>query len=176
MFEIVVAIFFVRDHPALGVSRNNSVSNYVSRKANRKIWKRYLNVLHVVAALGIAIIASYYTGIILAAPGSKSIYRVLGLFVGFTVSWGIFFHMLAMYWGKALTARIGNWWVKGIDYAYLTLSFAGLMRIVLQSMEKNMPLEEGLKTITVLAVLIIAVGVALRMTKTSIEIFKWDTP
>jgi hypothetical protein len=124
--------------------------------------------------LGVAIAASYYTGIILAAPGSESIYEVLGVFVGFTVSWGIFFHMVAMYWGKALTARIGDWWVKGIDYAYLTLSFAGLMRIVLQSMEKNIPFEEGLKTITVLAVLIIAVGVALRMTKTSIEIFKWD--
>jgi hypothetical protein len=76
--------------------------------------------------------------------------------------------MLARYWGKGLSAKIGGWWVKGIDYLYLSLSFVGLVRIVLQSMEKNIPFEEGLKVVTVFGVLIIAIGVALRMTKTSI--------
>jgi hypothetical protein len=82
--------------------------------------------------------------------------------------------MVAMYWAKAITDRLGDWWVKGIDYLYLSLSFIGLMRIVLQSIEETAPVNEGLKTITVSAVLMVALGVALRITKTSIEIFKWD--
>jgi hypothetical protein len=135
--------------------------------------RRHKNKLHVLGVLVLAILASYYTGTTFAVPGAASIWEVLGLFIGFTVSWGMFFHMVAMYWGKDITAKIGGWWVKGIDYAYLTLSFVGLMRIVLQSMEENTAFQTGLKSVTVFAVLIIAVGVALRMTKTSIEIFEW---
>ena len=57
--------------------------------------------------------------------------------------------------------------MKGIDYVYLTLSFLGLLRVVLV-------IEPSAPEFTVASVLMIAIGVALRITKTTIEIKKWE--
>src|SRR5262249_31172985 len=141
-----------------------------------KLPDKYQKLVHVMNILFMAVAASYGTATSLANPGTQSIWDLLARFVAFTILWGVFFHMVARYWGAAITGMIGEWWVKGIDYVYLTFSFAGLLRVVLQNIEENTPGDKGLKTVTIAAVLVIAIGVALRLTKTSIEIFKWDRP
>jgi uncharacterized membrane protein len=83
--------------------------------------------------------------------------------------------VVAKYAGRAITDKVGDWWVKAIDYAYLGLSFFGLLRIVFQSIEENTQARD-LQTVIIVSVLIVAIGVALRITKTSIEIFHWAAP
>ena len=58
--------------------------------------------------------------------------------------------------------------MKGIDYLYLAGSFYGIYRLVLGLMSKEASIYD------LSLPLLLGVALALRFTKTSAEIFKWD--
>jgi hypothetical protein len=80
------------------------------------------------------------------------------------------FHFLAYSFGPRLT-RIFTHWVKAIDYVYLTLSIASLLRIVM-----SMSAMEADNNFTAYSTVALSIAVALRLTKTTIEICSWDKP
>jgi hypothetical protein len=127
-----------------------------------------------VMGLGIlSIVSFYFTSRILLHRGDVTVVGVMTLFIGFTVIWGGLFHQAACDFGAYFTKILGGeWWVKGIDYIYLILSFLGLLRVVVGTLDNAAVLS--LKNATVVSVLMIAIGVALRITKTTIQIRKWE--
>jgi hypothetical protein len=94
-------------------------------------------------------------------------------FLAFLFMWAAMFHMIAWQYGHKLLSRFfGRHWVRGIDYIYLVGGITGLLVTVLK-------MTQGIDASAVpqrVAILVLGVAVALRITKTSAEIFKWDIP
>ncbi|WP_155256408.1 hypothetical protein [Mesorhizobium loti] len=91
------------------------------------------------------------------------------------IAWTTIFHNAARFAGPHLSAGIfGEWfakaWVKCIDYIYLTVSALGVLRLAISGM------PDDLSYFNAVGVVAIGVGLGLRLTKTSIEIFGWDKP
>jgi hypothetical protein len=74
--------------------------------------------------------------------------------------------------------NLGRWsilavnWVKSIDYIYLTISTLSILRIVVSAVVVG----DGVTYFNALAAVFLGFAVALRITRTSIEIFGWDKP
>jgi len=115
---------------------------------------------------------SYYMYDNINVHGFILVRELLPTFVTFTIVWGVFFHTLAKDEGSFFTRKFGRGWVKAIDYAYLTLSFAGLMSGLIGAIDPES--KQYLKPLIILTMLVIAIGLALRITKTTIEIWEWD--
>jgi hypothetical protein len=105
-----------------------------------------------------------------AAASACSSGDVLVAFALFVLIWCAVFHLVAWHFGRSFSStRFGNSWVKAIDYVYLTLSATGILRIVLGLVE-----PPSLSYATLAAPLILGIAIAIRMTKTTIEIQNWD--
>jgi hypothetical protein len=141
---------------------------------------RYVQILVTLAG---AIAVTGYTGLFFLSPATKSAGDVIAAFVIFFLLWTAFFHVVAWNYGSwfstlalprwASGVSLGNGlWVKMIEYVYLIFSSLGILRIVvgLNSADPN------LRYVNVFAALLLGVGVAMRMTKTTIEIARWDQP
>lgn len=87
-----------------------------------------------------------------------------------------FFHIVAFKYACSIRnligqdSLIGQNWVKSIDYIYLLLSSFSILRIVISTTTT----AEGSTYFSGLAAVFLGVAVALRLTRTSIEIFEWD--
>jgi len=107
-----------------------------------------------------------------AAASACSSGDVLAAFVLFVLIWCAVFHLIAWHFGRSISStRFGNNWVKAIDYVYLTLSATGILRIILGLVE---PPASSLSYATLAAPLILGIAIAIRLTKTTIEIQRWD--
>lgn len=151
------------------------ISFLVERKYRHK---RYVQTLVTLAG---AIGVTGYTALFLLSTETKSTGDAIAAFIIFLVLWTAFFHVVAWNYGARISmltlagSRLslgGGVWVKAIDYVYLTLSSLGVLRIVLGLTSP----DPDLRYVNVLAALVLGVGVALRLTKTTIEITGWDRP
>lgn len=84
--------------------------------------------------------------------------------------WGLLFHVVAHEFGPWFTKKFGPSWVKAIDYLYLLGSSLGLLRIAVSPFSTPTEMTEP----NALGVVLLGTALALRVTKTSIEIFGWD--
>jgi hypothetical protein len=135
--------------------------------------RRRDNVLRHTPAIVAALIATYFTWQKINSAESSSAYGSLLTFGSFTIVWGVLFHLVARDEGYKITTKLGgSGWVKGIDYLYLSMSFTGVVRVLLGVIDSEA--NQDLKPVNIATVLVIAIGVALRMTKTTIEIWEWD--
>jgi hypothetical protein len=134
---------------------------------------------------------------------SFTVLEVLITFIMCNIFLGVFFHSTAKNPGWWFTDALGKEWVKGIYYIYLPLSFLGVLRILAGLMtEVNLDEEislhmrstldfmelgggpsfasgdthnhTNLRDLTLISILMIGLGVALRITEKSIEVFEWD--
>ncbi len=151
------------------------ISYLVERKYRHK---RYVQTL---VTLTGAVSVTGYTALFLLSPETKSAGDSIAAFIMFLVMWAALFHVVAWNYGawvSTLTLPGGNLslgngvWVKALDYVYLILSSLGILRIVLGLASPN----PDLRYVNVLAALMLGIGVALRITKTTIEIAGWDRP
>ncbi|HXW70611.1 MAG TPA: hypothetical protein VEK34_04085 [Methylocella sp.] len=96
---------------------------------------------------------------------------------------GRIFHSLAFLYGSWLTDIIerytarrsiigifGRNWVKGIDYLYLSISAVGVVKIVVGAVTT----AQGSAEFNAIATILLGIAIAMRITRTSIEIFEWD--
>jgi hypothetical protein len=63
-------------------------------------------------------------------------------------------------------------WVKEIDYIYLLVSSLSLLKLVITQIHPH----EELRVYNAIAAVALGTALALRMTKTSIEVWGWDDP
>jgi hypothetical protein len=145
--------------------------------------RRYRHKRHVqtLVTLAGAVAATGYTALFLLSPESKSSGDAIAAFIIFLVLWAAFFHVVAWNYGARISTltlpgcnlSLGDGvWVKAIDYVYLISSSLGILRIVLGLANPN----PDLRYVNVLAALLLGIGVAIRITKTTIEITGWDRP
>jgi hypothetical protein len=122
----------------------------------------------------LAIFASGFAVAVFLSPSSHTAGDIVATFVFFLFIWCLVFHIVAWHFGKKLSLlhwplfNDGNW-VKATDYVYLALSAVGILNAVL-----------GFTQITgywaymkVAAPLLLGIGVAIRISRTSVEIMKW---
>jgi len=107
-----------------------------------------------------------------------TLWGMLATFVVYNIVWGIFLHYAAKEFGWWLTKIFTDNWVKAMDYMYLGLSSVGMLRLLTAVLDTQGNTDivsdtQELKQITAVSVLVIGLGVTLRVTKTSIEIFEW---
>lgn len=124
----------------------------------------------------VALIASLWTYMLLIVPEHKLTGTVLFFLVSLCL-WALSFHIFALNFGREITLWLRRWpklagnWVKAIDYLYLSLSTFSIIRIVVSAVVKD-----GNDYFNALGAVLLGFAVALRITKTSIEIFGWDRP
>jgi hypothetical protein len=142
--------------------------------------KKYAQVFVTLAG---TIAVTGYTLLFLLSPVSKSVGDAIAAFIIFFVLWAALFHLVAWNYGPwlstltlprwAFSLSLGNGvWVLAIDYVYLLFSSLGILRIVLGLATAN----PGLQSVNVFAALFLGIGIAIRITKTTIEIARWDQP
>ena len=130
-----------------------------------------------------AVAVTGYTGLFLLNPAAKSAGDAIAAFIIFFVLWAAFFHVVAWNYGPWLSSvTLPRWsfgwslrdgvWVKAIDYVYLVFSSLGILRIVVGLNAA----DPDLRYVNVFAALLLGIGVAMRITKTTIEIAGWDQP
>jgi hypothetical protein len=161
----------------LPVALQIAITFFVERKFRDK---KYVQVLITLTG---AVAVTGYTALFLLSPTSKSVGDAIAAFIIFFVLWAAFFHLVAWNYGSwfstltlprwAFAASLGDGaWVKAIDYVYLVFSSLGILRIVLGLASVN----PDLRTVNVFAALLLGIGIAIRITKTTIEIAGWDEP
>jgi hypothetical protein len=97
--------------------------------------------------------------------------NLITMFLGSSVLWALIFHCVAYCYGPLFTRIFTHNWVKSIDYVYLTLSIVSLL-VAVMSMSA-MEADNNFKAYFTVA---LSIAVALRLTKTTIEICSWDKP
>lgn len=106
--------------------------------------------------------------VVLAAPddtGSSSDPRALGLFI---VALSVALTMQCLHSSRKLSSWLGKRWVKALDFPYLLFGFIGLLKIA-----KNTPGAHGedfLKFLDTAGVVFVAIALAIRLTKATIEV------
>jgi hypothetical protein len=126
----------------------------------------FLAVLH---SLGMILFLSTHG---LNLIGNKvSLSDLILTFLGSLVFSALVFHVVAYWYGPHLTHIFTQNWVKAIDYVYLVLSIASLLRIVM-----SMSAMEADNNFTAYSTVALSIAVALRLTKTTIEIWSWHKP
>lgn len=131
-------------------------------------------------ALITASIATYFSFVALSHPQGFRPWTIVSLFLASVALWGVFCHVLAMNFGPLISvdpsspgsSRLRKNWAKSIDYAYLTLSTLSILRIVVGVAESG----SVVALFNAIAAVFLGVAVALRITKTSIEVLGWDKP
>ena len=109
-----------------------------------------------------------------ALSTSSSFWGATIIILGSFLFWVYEFHTLARMMGPPLSRGIwgefiAQHWVKLIDYVYLSASVLSLVRLAYSA-----PKTGGPDFLTSLAAMLLGMAVALRITKTSVEIFQWD--
>jgi hypothetical protein len=140
----------------------------------------YANRLAVVLlTLFTAFIATVFSFLYLANPVNHLPSTIVVIFLTSVALWAVFFHVSAINYGPSISRiNLGRWsvlsvnWVKSIDYIYLTLSTLSVLRIVVSAVVVG----NGVTYFNALAAVFLGFAVALRLTRTSIEIFGWDKP
>jgi hypothetical protein len=145
--------------------------------------KKYRERKHVQTLVTLAgtVAVTGYTGLFLLSPATKSVGDAIAAFIIFVVLWAALFHVVAWNYGPWFSSlTLPRWafgvslrdgvWVKAIDYIYLIFSSLGILRIVLGVAAA----DPDLRYVNVFAALLLGIGVAMRMTKTTIEIARWD--
>jgi FlaA1/EpsC-like NDP-sugar epimerase len=102
---------------------------------------------------------------------------ILPAFISCLVIWTFTFHWVAYHVGWCIRQRYGDspWvkqWVKEIDYIYLLVSSLSLLKLVITQIHPH----DELKVYNALAAVALGTALALRITKTSIEVWGWDEP
>jgi hypothetical protein len=126
-----------------------------------------------------ACIAAISSFVFLTSPTSHSPSAIFVVFLTSVALWAVCFHVLAFNFGAVIgDINLGRWsvlakrWVKAIDYVYLSLSTLAVLRIVMSAVTSG----NDVVVFNALAAVLLGFAVALRVTKTSIEIFDWDKP
>ncbi len=124
-----------------------------------------------------AFTATVFSFISLVDPEDYDPTTIVTVFLTSLASWIVFFHVGAKNYGRFLSLiNLGKWsplaknWVKSIDYIYLTLSTLSVLRIVVGSVASSY----SMTSFNAVAAIVLGVAVALRLTRTSVEIFGWD--
>lgn len=149
----------------------------VSYLIERKFYRNKLIIL--LMTLSSAFVATFFSFYYLSNPAAHSPTTIVSIFLTSVVLWAVFFHVAAFNYGSAISSiNLGRWsiiavnWVKFIDYIYLTLSTLSVLRIVVSAVVVG----DGVTYFNALAAIFLGFAVALRITRTSIEIFGWDKP
>lgn len=140
----------------------------------------YANRLVVVLlTLFTAFVATVFSFLYLANPANHSPSTIVVIFLTSVSLWAVFFHVSAINYGSSISrinlgrlSILSTNWVKSIDYIYLTLSTLSVLRIVVSAVVVG----NGVTYFNALAAVFLGFAVALRLTRTSIEIFGWDKP
>jgi hypothetical protein len=156
-------------------------------------WYPYYYYKARVAFFGILVTSAtifYYTDILIDLTGrgvdfSGSRVSVSLLVESFLISAfyaTVLFHYLAGLFGHIITnlnlGRLSIFarnWVKVIDYVYLLISLLSLSRIVM-SVSGVVANDANNITVMVYFTVALSIALALRLTKTTIEILSWDKP
>lgn len=107
----------------------------------------------------------------LSAP-DRSPYIVINIALATVVIWTFAFHLMAFRLGRTFTKTFGPAWVKFIDYTYLGISTIGVMKLALNGLS----VEGDVTFWNAIAVILIGIALAMRFTKTTVEIKRWDQP
>jgi hypothetical protein len=103
---------------------------------------------------------------------------ILPAFLSCLFIWTLTFHWLAYQLGYHFRDRFGDgkpWarhWVKEIDYIYLLVSSVSLLKLVITQIHP----QQELRGYNAVAAVALGTALALRITKTSIEVWDWDNP
>ncbi len=159
---------------AVAAAIANAVVTYI---IERKFYANRLVVVFLI--LLTALVATVFSFVYLANPANHSPSTIVVIFLTSVALWAVFFHVSAIHYGASISSmNLGRWsilavnWVKSIDYIYLTISTLSILRIVVSAVVVG----DGVTYFNALAAVFLGFAVALRITRTSIEIFGWDKP
>jgi hypothetical protein len=125
-----------------------------------------------------ALVATGVSFYFLLDPNSHPAITIILTFVASVVFWATTCHVFAMNFGVWLTQKLSRWpvlsanLVRAIDYVYLTISTFSILRIVVSAVSVG----NGVTYFNATAAVMLGLAVAVRLTRTSIEIFGWDKP
>jgi uncharacterized membrane protein len=130
--------------------------------------KRSIELFCLPALFGTFLIWAISVSVFILLNREDTFSAILTVFYSFIV-WMVALHGVAQNCGHYVSSGIfGEFfarnWVKMIDYVYLTASIFGLVRIATSPSH----------TVNAWGAVIVGIALALRITKTSIEIFAWD--
>lgn len=135
------------------------------------------SILRIFAAVFYSCGSVAFTFSVLVHSEGYRLWSIIAIFITSIILWTLTFHFIAKDFGYYIgIINLGKWsvlsknWVRLIDYIYLFLSLVGVLRIVIGLTEQG----QELIYFNASASLALSIAVALRITKTSIEIFEWD--
>jgi uncharacterized membrane protein len=100
-----------------------------------------------------------------------SLREAIEFFFAFVISWLITLHLTAADFGKNFTEIIGSKkWVRATDYIYLFISIISILSLFL----KINGAGNQIVSINLWLPILLSFAVAIRITKTSIEVFGWS--
>ena len=141
----------------------------------RKFYKSRIAVL--ILTLFTALVATIFSFFYLSNPANHELSTIVIIFLTSVILWMVFFHVGSLNYGYLITTiNFGKWsvlsanWVRAIDYIYLTLSTLSVLRIVVSAAVVG----NGVVYFNAVASVLLGFAVAMRITRTSIEIFGWD--
>jgi hypothetical protein len=110
-------------------------------------------------------------------PVNNHRYNLVGILLSSTFYWSIGFHILFAKFGYRISAIKVRYlsvffinWLKCIDYVYLTIGALGFFRTVIGIVGDSA--DNGL--FTAYSTVGLGIALALRISKTSAEVFSWD--
>lgn len=126
-----------------------------------------------------AIVAAVLSFFCLASPADHLPSTLVLIFLTSVVLWAVCFHVFAANFGYRIRQINAGWcsvffnnWVKALDYIYLTISAFSVLRILMTAVIAG----NGIAYVNAFATVLLGLAVALRLTRTSTEIFGWDRP
>jgi hypothetical protein len=123
------------------------------------------------ALLGFAFYLGYllYSAAVAPVP---SIYALLVNFFAYFIALTVVLHISAREFGGRLSRWQGSKkWVKAFDYLYMAPALLGSIKAISALVDVGRDDMHGLNALIVVS---LASAIALRLTKTSIEVFGWD--
>jgi len=152
-----------------------SLNRLFSYIVERKFHKNRLVVMAL--TLSTALVASVFSFAFLTKPANHLPWTIVVIFLTSVTLWALFFHVSAINYGHRISGiKLGSWsalsanWVKSIDYIYLKLSTLSVLRIVVSAVTVG----NGATYLNAVASVLLGFAVALRITRTSIEVSGWD--
>lgn len=173
---VYVALFFIY------YLMHRSLSSLSAVKRAKRQSKRFqfaYKLLNVSVTIGIilVILSSAYSSYLALTAQSRTLPSVLGAVSGVLFLFLVAFHIGAFLFGPSISeGALGDFlaksWVRMIDYFYLTGSTFGILRIAISGVGSS----GDLTSVNAFGIIMLGAALALRLTKTSIEIFGWDKP
>ncbi|MGA7383228.1 MAG: hypothetical protein WBW81_00550 [Methylocella sp.] len=184
LMTVLIAWEMVRQQPAGSKDFLTIQTIAVISSALCLIWlaletrfRRNIYVVTLITALS-AVTASAYSFLFMSNPSNHLAQQILAIFISGLLCWALFFHIIAANFGYTVrllfkrNSFLAQNWVKAIDYIYLFISSFSILRIVVSTVTT----AQGSTYFNAFAAVLLGFAVALRVTRTSIEIFEWDKP